>query len=152
MKKIITVLLILSVAIINVHATEIDGSVPVTKVIATSFSKEFSTAKEVNWSWIKEQDLFKATFSYNNKQLNAYFTREGEYVGTSRYISNDQLPLIIAKNLQQRYSDYSIRTIIENTTTGQTTYFVTLESATHGLMVNASPNGELVKYKKIRKL
>ena len=148
MKKIITVLLVLTFGIIHVNAA---GSDPVNKSVKVSFTKEFSTVKDVTWSFVKEQDLFKATFNYNNKQLNAYFTRAGEFIGISRYISIQQLPVMLSKTIQERYSKFQVRTVIESTSNSEISYFVTMDGEKYAQIVKVSSNGDVTQFKKIKK-
>jgi len=148
MKKLITLVLILTVALVNTQAKEI---YPVSESIKKSFFREFTSINDVSWSFVEERELFKASFLFDGKELNAYFTKEGEFVGTSRYISRHQMPVIVSQQLEKEYSKYVVRTIIEYASKDQTNYFVTIEGKKSALMIKATPSGDLSYFKKIRK-
>ena len=148
MKKLITLVLILTVALVNVQAKEI---FPVSESIKRSFLKEFTTANDVAWSFVNDGDLYKATFLFDGKELNAYFSKEGHFVGTSRYISRQQVPVVVIQQLDKQYSDYVVRTIIEYASKDQTSYFITIEGKKSARMIKASPSGDFTYVKKIKK-
>ena len=124
MKKLISLVLILTVGLINTQAKEI---LPVNESIKRSFSKEFTTANDVAWTYVEERNVFKATFLFDGNELNAYFTKEGDFVGTSRYISKQQMPVVVRQQLGKQYGNYVVRTIIEHASKDQTAYFITIE-------------------------
>lgn len=148
MKKLFTLVLILTVSLVSTHAKEI---FPVSESIKRSFSKEFISANEVSWTFVEDRNIFKATFLFEGNELNAYFTREGDFVGTSRYISRQQMPVVIGQQLEKQYGNYVVRTIIEYASKDQTNYFITIEGHKSALMVKATPSGDLSKFKKIKK-
>jgi hypothetical protein len=147
MKKLITLILILTVALFKTQAADV---FPVTESIKRSFVKEFTSVKEVTWSWVGDREVYKASFLFDGKELNAYFTKDGEFVGTSRYITKQQMPVIVIQQLEKRYPDYIIRTIIEHASKDQTNYFITIEGK-KALMVKASPSGQITTFKKFKK-
>ena len=147
MKKLITLILILTVAFTGTKATEVN---PVSEHIKRSFSKEFTSANDVSWSFVADRDVYKASFLFDGKELNAYFTKEGEFVGTSRYISRNQMPVVVTQQLEKEYAKYVVRTIIEYASKDQTYYFITIEGK-KALMIKATPSGDLSYFKKIRK-
>src|SRR5687767_2961588 len=103
MKKLITLVLILTASFVSTQAKEI---FPVSESIKKSFFKEFTTANDVSWSFVEDRDLYKASFLFDGKELNAYFSKDGEFVGTSRYIARQQMPVVISQQLDKEYSDY----------------------------------------------
>src|SRR5699024_6071900 len=121
--------------------------------VKKSFNREFTsvTGTEVTWSWVEEKDVYKATFTFSGRKLNAYFTADGSFVGTSRYISKEQMPVIVLQQLEKKYKGYYIRTVIEYASKDQTSYYISLESEKNGLMIKASPAGELSNYMKLAK-
>ena len=148
MKKLITLILILSVATVNMQAAY---NLPVSENIKKSFSREFTNANQVTWSWLSETGIYKAAFTFNGKEVNAYFDRDGEIIGTSRYISKQQMPLIVAQELEKQYKDYVVRTIIEHSAKDQTNYYITIEGSNAAAMIKATPSGSLSRFKKIKK-
>ena len=149
MKKLVIFILILSVATVKMQAAE---NLPVSEHIKKSFSREFTNADQVSWSWLSETGVYKAAFTFNGKEVNAYFDRYGEFIGTSRYISKQQMPLIVSQELEKQYQDYVVRTIIEHSAKDQTNYYITIESSHAAAMIKATPSGSLSRFKKIKKV
>src|SRR3982751_339157 len=113
MKKLLVIILILTVAIINTQARDVK---PVSENIKKSLSKEFTTATNIQWSYVDDKEVYRATFEFDGRELNAYFTQEGDFIGTSRYISRQQMPVVITQQLTKKYPNSVVRTIIEHTT------------------------------------
>ncbi len=86
MKKMIMTLAI-AVSTLSVFA----GEELVNAKVLDAFRKEFKTAKEVEWE--AADNYYKATFSYNDKYVFAYYNYDGELLGLTRYISSVDLPL-----------------------------------------------------------
>jgi hypothetical protein len=148
MKKIILMLFVMAIGVISVNAKDIR---PVSETVKKSFSREFISASDVAWTWIEEKNVYKATFSFNGRQLNAYFTADGQFVGTTRYISKEQMPVIVLQQLEKKYRGYYIRTVIEQASKDQTSYYISVESEKNALMIKATPAGDLTNYQKLAK-
>jgi len=149
MKKLI-LLFALVIGMLNSYATVTDNR-PITENIKKSFGKEFNSINEVSWTWLEDQDVYRATFLFEGKQLNAYFTTEGTFVGTSRYIMKSEMPVIISQNMQKEYKNLAIRTVIEYASSDNTFYYITAEGKNSAMMIKATPAGQLSFFKKIRK-
>src|SRR5689334_14163064 len=96
------ILLMLAITICTMSAfasgTEIDAKV------LQSFKTEFATAKEVTWS--DAGSYYKAEFTFNGQHVNAYYSKEGELLGLTRYITSVDLPLSLQTSLKKTYSDF----------------------------------------------
>ena len=105
MKKII-VSLTLAAAILTtgtIHAAENNPST----VVKEAFSKEFTQIKDVKWDVINKDGngIYQANFMFNNESLQAFFTEEGEFLGTTRQITKSQLPILVTRELDKKYAD-----------------------------------------------
>ena len=125
MKKLLLILTLSASSFAFASATTID---PVSQRTLKSFKTDFSTANDVKWVTIEGQDLYQVTFKYNNEEIIAVYNPEGELLSTARYIVKEALPIMVTTELNKQYGNYIIRTVIERTTNGETSYFVTLES------------------------
>ena len=148
MKKLITLVLVLTASIISLQAKEI---FPVSESIKQSFFKEFTTANEVSWSFVEDRNVYKASFLFDGKELHAYFSKDGNFVGTSRYISRQQMPIVVSRELEKNYKDCIVRTIIEYASKDETRYFITIEGKKSAFMIKATPSGELSHFKNIKR-
>jgi len=148
MKKLLLILTLSASSFAFASATTID---PVSQRTLKSFKTDFSTANDVKWVTIEGQDLYQVTFKYNNEEIIAVYNPEGELLSTARYIVKEALPIMVTTELNKQYGNYIIRTVIERTTNGETSYFVTLESEKSSVVVNAKPSGNISVYKKLAK-
>jgi len=123
---------------------------PVNGRVLEAFRSSFADAKNVEWKSLDESGLFQATFNYQNSEVSAFYSEEGEMVAVARYINKNNLPIMVTKAIQERFADHAIQTVIERISYGSTTYHVTLNSPKSSLMVVVSPSGELAVSKKIK--
>ena len=98
---------------------------PITGKVLESFRTEFADAKNVQWKSLDDAGLYQATFSYRNTELSAFYNAEGEMVATARYISKENLPIMVSKEIAERYPEHVIKNVIEHISNGYT-YHVTL--------------------------
>lgn len=125
------------------------GEAEVNPKVLDAFNNEFKTAKEVEWS--VGIDYFRATFTYNDKHVYAYYNVNGELLGLSRFISPDDLPLALQSNLKKTYGDYWISDLFEVANNEGTTYYVTVEDADAKIVLKATDGKSWNSYKKIKK-
>ncbi|HEX7846157.1 MAG TPA: hypothetical protein VF476_10190 [Chitinophagaceae bacterium] len=117
--------------------------------VLESFNTEFATAKEV--SWTAATDYYKAEFTFNGQRVNAFYNKEGELLGLTRYITSPDLPLALQAGLKRSYADYWISDLFEVTKSNSTTYYITVENADTQIILKASPEENWSVYKKTKK-
>lgn len=146
MKKIF---LFLSFAMIigmtNVFATNDPAVSPLVK---QSFKKEFPSAVYVKWD--KDQDYFKATFVLNEFRTQAWFSDEGELLGTIRGLFYDQLPLTVMRGIENKFPSAGISDILEITNINGTTYKMVATTQKGKFRLSATPDGAVIKAGKIK--
>jgi len=148
MKKIL-LSMTLAVAILgSAFATPADKEPSV--IVKAAFAKEFSTIKDVKWEAADAEGVYQAQFTFNNESLQAYFTEEGEFLGTTRLISVSRLPVLAANTLARKYAGYHIVSVYEHSMTESVAYYITVSDAKGGLMLKATGNGELTVYKRFK--
>jgi hypothetical protein len=123
---------------------------PVTGVVLASFRTAFADAKNVQWKSLEDSGLFQATFNYQNTELSAFFNEDGEMVAVARYIDKTSLPIMVTKEIKERYPEHVIQTVIEHIAYGSTTYHITLNSQKSSLVVAVSPSGDFSVSKRIK--
>lgn len=148
MKKLLLILTLSASSFAFANAATVE---PVSQRILQSFKTDFNAANDVKWITIEDNGLYQATFKYNNEEVIAIYNLEGELLGTARYIVKEALPIMVTTELNKQYGGHIIRTVIERTTNGETSYFVTLESEKTSLIVQAKTSGNLSVYKKLVK-
>jgi len=116
--------------------------------VKIAFTSEFRQAADVQWSTTANSSVFLAKFKFNNEDLQAFFTEEGEFLGTTRQIVKSQLPVMVASQLDKQYADSHVVTIFEYSKPEGLEYYITLTTTKDTRIVKASPNGEISVYKK----
>lgn len=144
MKKIIMIL-----AVLISTTSAFAGEENVTTKVLNAFKAEFNTAKEVEWT--VGSNYYKAAFVYNEKHVFAFYNKEGELLGLTRYLSTDDLPLNLQNNLKKSYSKYWITDLFEVAKSEGTAYYITLEDADTKLILKASAESDWSAYQKTRK-
>lgn len=144
MKKIIMIL-----AVLISTTSAFAGEENVTTKVLNAFKAEFNTAKDVEWT--AGSNYYKAAFVYNEKHVFAYYNEEGELLGLTRYLSSDDLPLNLQKNLQKSYRKYWISDLFEVAKSDGTAYYITLEDADTKIILKASGASDWSVYQKTRK-
>jgi hypothetical protein len=120
----------------------------VNQKVLDAFKTEFASAKEV--AWTVGSNYYKATFTYNEKRVFAYYDENGALLGLTRYVSPLDLPLALQKNLKKNYPGCWISDLFEAAKNDGTNYYLTLENADSKIILKSSGNSWNV-YSKIKK-
>ena len=118
--------------------------------IATSFSKDFTSATNISWS--VQKNFTKATFTMNNQVMFAFYNEDGNLIATARNILSEQLPINLLKSLRKDYGNYWISDLFEMDKDGQVAYYVTVENGDETLVLKSSGFGDWSTYKKAKKI
>lgn len=146
MKKII-ISLTLSAALLSstfIYAADIEPNGKVKQ----AFTEVFRKASDVEWTTINKEGVYQAKFNFNNETLQAFFTEEGDYIGTTRQITASQLPIMVATGLEKQYAGDRVITIFEYSKKDGLDYYITLMTAKGAIIVKATGNGDLSVYRK----
>lgn len=145
MKKII---IMLAIAISSF--TAFAGEENVSSTVLNSFNKEFSGAKDVQWT--TTNDYYKAAFVYNGQNVNAFYQLNGELMALTRNISSLELPMSLQTSLKNGYSKYWISDLFELSNNEGTSYYITLENAQSKVVLKSNGTGKWSSYKKMTKI
>jgi len=140
---------LLSLAILLSTVSVFAGEESVSPKVLNAFKTDFRAAKDVEWS--VGQDFYKATFVYNQNHVFAYYNTEGELMGLTRYISQENLPLNLQTSLKKNYDNYWISDLFEVAKSDGTSYVITLEKADSKLILRSTNGNEWNVFEKIRK-
>lgn len=113
-----------------------------------AFNTEFATVSDVEWTTVTNEGVYQATFTFNNESLQAFFTEEGDFLGTTRRITKSQLPILVLNQLGKKYADAHVVTIFEYSKQEGLEYYITITTEKGAQILKASGNGELSVYKK----
>jgi hypothetical protein len=122
----------------------------VNEQVTASFKKDFVTAREVKWQ--KENNYVKATFTMYGQVMFAYYNESGELIGVVRNILSDKLPINLMTDLKKNYNDRWISDLFEMASEGQSTYYVTLETADETLVLKSDGSNGWSVYKRAKRI
>jgi hypothetical protein len=147
MKKIIiTLSILMTVAITSVFAS---GIPDVNQKVLAAFEKDFTSAKNVKWN--KDGDYLKASFTIADMLTDAFYTEDGELMGSARNLLFNQLPLAVIHEYNKRFDEASVLNVLEITNNEGTSYRIWLEQDNKKLKIRASGAGEITILEKQKK-
>ena len=112
----------------------------------SSLKKEYNGAKDVQWN--VTDDYIKATFNWNNQELQVFYTKDGDTFAESRLINANNLPIKAQQYLQKNYTDYQLTEAIEFTSEQNgLCYYVSLTKGSAKKILQISPNGSITTFR-----
>ena len=141
--------MIMTLAIVISTLGAFAGEEKISPKVLDAFKSEFNTAKEVEWA--VGQDYYKATFTYNEKHVFAYYNADGELLGVTRYLSPVDLPINLQTSLKKNHSNLWVSDLFEVAKNDDTGYYITLENAETKIILKSTGGSEWTAYQKIRK-
>jgi hypothetical protein len=147
MKKIILGLTMLMA--IGVSSAFANDELKVNEKVLSSFGKDFTFAKNVKWS--EESGYLKVRFTISDMLTEAYYTKDGEFVGSARSLLFAQLPLSVIHEFNKNYKEESVLSILEITNSEGTSYRIWLEKDNRKIKLNATSFGEITVLERSKK-
>lgn len=132
-----------------ITATAFVGARPGGNPAEATFQKEFSGATNVKWN--EGKDIISASFVLSDSRIVAYFTSEGELIGTERNVLFNQLPLNVVKEINNRYGNAPIFDIIEYTSGTETFYGMVVDTPTKRLKLKITGEGDVTVQQREKK-
>ena len=145
-KTILTAAMMLMIAVGTTFANDNEKTDQKAK---ESFSNNFKGSNGVLWQ--QEKDFLKATFTMNNQVMYAYYNETGDLMAVTRNILSDQLPISLMADLKKNYSNHWISDLFEMAADGQTSYYVTLETADETIVLKSTDFNTWSTYKKSKR-
>ena len=112
--------------------------------VKNNFEVQFSDAENVSWS--TTENYFKASFTLEDKNIEAFFTKDGELIGTSHHIELKKLPSRAVKKIKNEYASYKITDSIEFEHDGDTNFYVSLEEGNKKQILQVTLYGNVSVY------
>jgi hypothetical protein len=141
---------ILFFLLLGAGATQAMDKDPVPDKVKQSLQKDFEKPLHIDWMHLKDKNLYHARFQYNGETVEAFYNEEGNLISTARFIKENQLPIIIMKEMAENYPNYSVREIVEFTNEVQTSYIVSAFNSKEMVVVKYYTNGDSQRIKRIR--
>ena len=116
---------------------------------ADAFKKTFPQATEVTYTVKKE--FTEVNFIWHSLKLQAFFDRQGNYIGLSREISVKDMPLSYVININKEYKDFEITEAIEfDHAENGLSYYVTVVKEDRKYVLNVATDGTISVFKKMK--
>jgi len=121
----------------------------VSEKVLKAFNETFMKATEVVWHEV--QNLYEASFKQSEVISRAIYDQDGNLLRTTRYYSQENLPINILTKLQKRFAGKSVYGVTELSTEDQVSYHITMQDEKNWYIIKADNWGSLEleqKYKK----
>jgi hypothetical protein len=151
LKKIIKMkkLTIIALMVITIASSAFAGDNTLNFKGSDAFKKSFPQASEV--SFTVKKDFTEVNFTWHNLKLQAFFDRQGNYIGLSRDISVKDLPLSYVISINKMYKDFEITEAIEfDHSENGLSYYVTVVKEDKKYVLNVATDGTISVFKKMK--
>jgi hypothetical protein len=145
-KSILTLALFFSIGIPALFASDDHG---ISRKMAASFNKDFSGAKQVQWT--KEKNGCDARFILDGQVMTAYYNGQAELIAVVHHILTDRLPIFLLTSLKSDYHDYWVSGLFESASDHESSYHITLENADQIIEMRSVNATEWVTERRIEK-
>lgn len=125
------------------------GGVKIDRKIQAAFQKEFSEAFNPRWESVGD-GLYHVSFTQNSEVMDAYYNEEGQLVSLSRYVSREQLPILVNKTIGEKLASAEVTQIRELVSENETSYLVTAENEKGTVVARIFTTGGFQVVKKIK--
>jgi hypothetical protein len=142
-------IIVFSAILTVITATAFVGAKPGGNPAEATFQKEFNGATNVKWT--EGKDVISASFILSDSRIIAYFSSDGELLGTARNVLFNQLPLAVVKEINNHFGDAPISDIIEYTSGLATYYGMYVDTPTKHLKVKITSEGDVTVEKRTKK-
>ena len=121
----------------------------VSEKVLKAFSETFMKATDVVWHEVR--NFYEASFKQSEIISRAIYDKDGNLVRTTRYYSQENLPINILTKLQKRYAGKSVYGVTELSTEDQVYYHITMQDEKNWYIIKADNWGSLELEQKYRK-
>lgn len=112
-----------------------------------NLKKEFSAAKDIQWKLT--DNFIKASFNWNDQQLEVFYNYEGEMIAKSRHIKPVNLPIDAQRTIAEKYAGYKFDETVEyNGEEGAHYFYASLVKDNKKVLLEISPEGYVSVYQK----
>lgn len=121
----------------------------VSEKVLKAFSETFMKATDIVWHEVR--NLYEASFKQSEIISRAIFDKNGNLLRTTRYYSQENLPINILTKLQKRFAGKSVYGVTELSTEDQVSYHITMQDEKNWYIIKADNWGSLELEQKYRK-
>ena len=121
----------------------------VSEKVLKAFNQTFMKATDVVWHEL--QNYYEASFKQSEIISRAIYDANGNLLRTTRYYSQENLPINILTKLQKRFAGKSVYGVTELSTEEQVSYHITMQDEKNWYIIKADNWGSLELEQKYRK-
>jgi hypothetical protein len=121
----------------------------VSEKVLKAFNQTFMKATDVVWHEL--QNYYEASFKQSEIISRAIYDANGNLLRTTRYYSQENLPIHILTKIQKRYAGKSIYGVTELSMQDGVSYHITLQDEKNWYVIESDSWGSLELTKKFRK-
>ena len=121
----------------------------VTEKVLKAFNETFMKATDVVWH--ETQNYYEASFKQSEVISRAIYDAGGNLLRTTRYYSQENLPINILTRVKKKYAGKSVFGVTELSTEDVVSYHITLQDEKNWYIVIADNWGNLELSKKYKK-
>jgi hypothetical protein len=121
----------------------------VNEKVLKAFGETFMKATDVVWHEV--QNFYEASFKQSEVISRAIYDQDGNLLRTTRYYSQENLPINILTKLQKRFAGKSIYGVTELSQEDQVSYNITMQDDKNWYIIKADNWGGLELEKKYKK-
>ena len=121
----------------------------ISEKVLKAFKETFVKATDVVWH--EMQNTYEARFKQSEIISKATFDKDGNLLCTTRYYSEENLPIHVLAKVKKKYSGKSIFGVTESTIEDEVSYYITLQDEKNWYIIKSDSGGFLEVSKKYRK-
>ncbi|MEJ7766454.1 MAG: hypothetical protein WKF89_01495 [Chitinophagaceae bacterium] len=125
------------------------ASLPNDKVLK-SFMSTFNSPLEVKW--FEHPNYYEVSFVQSEVRANVKYDLQGNFLGSTRYYKEQQLPTNILCKLKKKYADKIIFGVTELTSSEEVNYYVKIEDSKNWFTIKVNGNGQMEIFEKYKKV
>ena len=121
----------------------------VNEKVLKAFSETFMKATDVVWHEVK--NFYEASFKQSEIISRVIYDQDGNLVRTTRYYSQENLPINILTKLQKRFAGKSVYGVTELSSEDEISYHITMQDEKNWYIIKADNWGSLELQQKYKK-
>jgi len=121
----------------------------VNEKVLKAFEETFAKATDVVWH--EMANSYEARFKQSEIVIRASYDMDGNLLRTTRYYSEENLPINILTKLKKKYAGKSIFGVTESATEDEVTYHIVLQDDKNWYVVKSDSWGSMELSKKYKK-
>jgi hypothetical protein len=141
--------LLVFACMLSVSAGVLASGLTISEKLLQAFKEHFPNAEQVKWA--EEPGKYMVDFKNAGIATRVVYNRDEDWVSSTRYYDEKNLPANIARKLHKKYPAMQVFGVIETTTELNLEYMIKLEDATSWVTVKSDGSGDMHVVEKLGK-